>query len=129
MMNNPYASYKRAQVETASPGRLLLLLYEGALKNLRLAKAGIEQKNISQAHNSLIKAQNIVLQLNNDLNMEAGGEIARNLRNLYLFIYRRLIDANTQKNATMVQEAIDLLSGLKESWDAIILKAKPPTAP
>jgi flagellar protein FliS len=129
MMNNPYESYKRMQVETASPGRLLLLLYEGALKNLRLAKAGIEQKNISQAHNSLIKAQNIVLQLNEDLNMEAGGEIAQNLRNLYLFIYQRMIDANVQKNAAMVQEAIDLLSKLKEGWDGVILKTKSTATP
>lgn len=129
MMNNPYESYKRTQVETSSPGRLLLLLYAGALKNLKLAKDGIEQKKINQAHTHLIKAQNIVLQLNNDLNMEAGGEIAQNLRSLYLFIYHRLVEANVQKNAAMVQEAIDLLAELKEGWDGIILKNKSAATP
>lgn len=127
MINNPYENYKRMQVQTSSPGRLLLMLYEGMLKNLRYAKEGIEQKKINQAHNHLIKAQKIILQLNDDLNMEAGGEIADNLRNLYLFSYRRLVDANVQKNGAMVQEVIDIMSQLKEAWDAIILKNK--TAP
>ena len=122
MINNPYESYRKTQIETAGPGRLLLMLYEGALKNLRIAKESIEKKKINQAHNSLIKAQNIILQLNDDLNMELGGEIAQNLRNLYLYMYKRLIEANVQKNADIVQETIDLLSELKEAWDTIINK-------
>lgn len=124
MINNPYESYRRTQIETANPGRLLLLLYEGALKNLRLAKEGIEKKNIKQAHKSLIKSQNIILQLNDDLNMEVGGEIAQNLRSLYLYMYKRLVEANVQKNADIVQEVINLLSELKEGWDTIINKNK-----
>lgn len=96
---------------------------------MKLAKENIEQKKINQAHTHLIKAQNIVLQLNDDLNMEAGGEIARNLRSLYLFIYQRLVEANVQKNAATVQEAIDLLAELKEGWDGIILKNKSAATP
>lgn len=119
---NPYEYYKRQQIETASPGRLLLLLYEAGLKNLRAAQKSIDEKKVGQAHNCLMKAQAIVLQLNTDLNMEAGGEIAQNLSSLYLYMHRRLVEANAQKDAAIVQEVIDLLSELKEAWDAIILK-------
>lgn len=125
-MANPYENYRRTQIETASPGRLLLMLYEGALKNLRLAQASIGAKKINQAHNHLIKAQEIVTELNLDLNMDAG-DIAKNLRNLYVYIHQRLVEANIKKDAEIIQEAIDLLSELKEAWDAIILKNKSAT--
>ncbi|VBB05547.1 flagellar protein flis [Lucifera butyrica] len=119
---NPYDHYKRMQVETASQGRLIIMLYDGALKNLHTAQASIAAKNIEQAHRSLIKAQNIVSELNNTLNMEAGGEVAQNLRKLYQFVNRRLVQANVSKDTALIQDAIDVLSTLKEGWDAIILK-------
>ena len=119
---NPYEYYKRQQVETSSPGRLLLMLYEAALKNLRMAQKNIEDKKIVQAHNCLMKSQAIVQQLNSDLNMEAGGEIAQNLRSLYVYINKRLVEANVNKDIVIVQEVIELLSELKEAWDVIILK-------
>lgn len=128
MVGNPYEQYKRMQVETASPGRLLIMLYDGALKNLRLAQESIVQKKTNQAHNYLIKAQNIVMELNLDLNMDAG-EIAMHLRGLYVYIHKRLVEANVKKDADIIQESIDLLTELKEAWDAIILKNRPADTP
>lgn len=128
MVGNPYEQYKRMQVETASPGRLLIMLYDGALKNLRLAQESIVQKKTNQAHNYLIKAQNIVMELNLDLNMDAG-EIATHLRGLYVYIHKRLVEANVKKDAAIIQESIDLLTELKEAWDAIILKNRPADTP
>jgi flagellar protein FliS len=128
MLNNPYASYKRMQVETASQGRLLLMLYDGALKNMRLAQDGITEKNNDKAHNHLIKAQDIVMELNLTLNLDAG-EIAENLRSLYLYIHKRLVQANLKKDSMIIQETIDLMSSLKEAWDAIILKNNPAVTP
>lgn len=116
------------QVETASQGRLIIMLYDGALKNLRIAQNSITQKNINGAHNSLIKAQDIIRELNGTLNLNAG-EIASNLRNLYLYMLERLVEANVNKDAEKVDEVIELLSTLKEAWDSIILKNKSSIAP
>jgi flagellar protein FliS len=123
MINNPYAHYKRMQVETASQGRLIIMLYDGALKNLRNAQNSIAHKDINGAHNSLIKAQDIIGELNITLNTDAG-EIAQNLRKLYLYMLKRLVEANVTKDTGKVEEVIELLSTLKEAWDAIILKNK-----
>jgi len=126
MVNNPYDHYKRMQVETASQGRLIIMLYDGALKNLRSAKKSIVHKDINGAHNFLIKAQDIIRELNATLNMNAG-EIAQNLRNLYLYMLKSLVEANVAKDAAKVEEVIELLSTLKEAWDSIILKNKSAT--
>ena len=128
MVANPFESYKRMQVETSSPGRLLLMLYDGALKHLRIAEENIAQRKINAAHNSLIKAQDIVMELNLDLNMDAG-EIAQHLRSLYLYIHKRLVEANLRKDATIIHEVIQLLAELKEGWETIILRNKPAALP
>ncbi|MDR3562376.1 MAG: flagellar export chaperone FliS [Negativicutes bacterium] len=129
MVANPYENYKRMQIETASPGRLLLLLYDGALKNLRVAQECVAQRKINQAHNCLIKAQNIIMELNLDLNMDAGGDIAHHLRSLYVYNHKRLIEANVKKDATIIQEVIDVMAELKEGWETIILKNRPDAMP
>lgn len=123
MVNNPYAQYKRMQVETASQGRLIIMLYDGALKNLRNAQHCITSKDINGAHRMLIKAQDIIKELNFTLNMSAG-EISNNLRNLYLYMLQRLVEANMAKDNGKIEEVVELLSTLKEAWDAVILKNK-----
>ncbi|OAM92851.1 flagellar protein FliS [Pelosinus fermentans] len=128
MIANPYDHYKRVQVETASQGRLILMLYAGALKNLRNAQNYIQQKDVSGAHRMLMKTQDIIKELNITLNMNAG-EISNNLRNLYLYMLQRLVEANVNKDAEKIEEVIELLTTLKEAWDAVILKNKPVTAP
>jgi flagellar protein FliS len=121
MIANPYDRYKRVQVETASQGRLILMLYDGALKNLRNAQHCIEHKDINGAHRMLIKTQDIIKELNITLNMSAG-DISSNLRNLYLYMLKRLVEANVTKDNGKIEEVIELLSTLKEAWDAVILK-------
>jgi flagellar protein FliS len=121
MMNNPYARYKAIQVSTASQGRLILMLYDGALKNLRQAQRSIAEKDINGAHNCLMKAQAIIWELDSTLNMDAGS-VAENLRSLYRFMTQHLVKANIAKDAAMVEQVISLLLTLKEGWDAIILK-------
>jgi len=123
MVNNPYDHYKRTQIGTASQGRLILMLYEGALKNLRCAQNSINHKDINGAHCMLMKTQDIIRELNNTLNMNVG-EISQNLRNLYLYMLQRLIEANVAKDNKKVEEVIELLTTLKEAWDTIILKNK-----
>ncbi|SFL45053.1 flagellar export chaperone FliS [Pelosinus propionicus] len=128
MINNPYDHYKKMQVETASQGRLIIMLYDGVLKNLRNAQQCITHKDINGAHRLLMKAQDIIKELNITLNMNAG-EIAQNLRNLYLYMLQRLVEANVTKDTDKIAEVIDLLSTLKEAWDSVILKNKSVVAP
>ncbi|MBP2657529.1 MAG: flagellar protein FliS [Firmicutes bacterium] len=116
------------QVGTASQGRLIIMLYDGALRNLRSAKNSINHKDINGAHTMLMKTQDIIRELDITLNMNAG-EISRNLRNLYLYMSQRLVEANVTKDNAKIDEVIELLSTLKEAWDAIILKNKSVIAP
>ncbi|MNT79412.1 Flagellar protein FliS [compost metagenome] len=106
----------QTQVETASPGRLLLMLYEGALRFCNGAIKAIEEKNHPQAHQNLIKVSNIVTELMATLNMEEGGEIAQNLFDVYEYVNRRLTDANIRKDAAIVQEVHGLLQDLHTAW-------------
>ncbi|MBU2699159.1 flagellar protein FliS [Sporomusaceae bacterium BoRhaA] len=128
MAVNPYEQYRRMQVETASQGKLILMLYEGAIKNLHLAQQCMESKNINGAHSSLMKAQRIIQELNITLNMDAG-EIAQNLRDLYVYMLERLAKANMQKDRAIVSEVLELLAELKSGWDEIILKKSSRNAP
>jgi flagellar secretion chaperone FliS len=123
-MQNPYEQYRQAKVGTASQGALILMLYDAVLKNLRLACSGIEQKKFSEANTCLLRAQEIVSELNVTLNMDAG-EVAQNLRSLYVFINMHLIKANMKKDVTMIHDVIEILSSLKEAWEEISKKTAP----
>jgi len=119
---NSATNYRNTRIQTASPGKLILLLYEGALKFCRLAINHIEDKEIEKAHNYIIKTQDIVTELNITLDIENGGEIAKNLRMLYNFINRHLVKANVEKKAEYIEEVIRLLTQLYEAWETIINK-------
>lgn len=120
-MNNPYEQYRSIQVNTASQGSLIIMLYDGALKNLNLARTSIDRKDIAAAHKHLTKAQQIIGELNRTLNMDAG-DIAQKLRSLYLFMLDRLMQANIKKDTAIIDEVLEILRELKSAWDAIILK-------
>ena len=115
-LTNPYEQYKTTQISTATPGQLVVMLYEGAIKFCKLAKMGIEQKNVQTANNNLIKVQNIVQELKLGLDMKAGGEIAKTLDSLYEYMLRRLVEANIKKDAIIISEVQSSLEELKEAW-------------
>lgn len=120
MSVNPYQKYKTAQYSTASPEQLLLMLYEGAIKYARQAQKDMEERNVEAANNKLKKTEDIISELMISLNMDEGGEIAQNLYNLYDYMNRRLIQANIRKDPGLVDEVINLLTSLKESWEEAI---------
>src|SRR6056297_620150 len=115
-----YKKYKETQVKTANQGKLVIMLYQGAIKFLRLAKRHISENNISQANEALIRAQDIINELNSTLDEQKGGEIARNLSSLYVYMKRRLMKANLKKDVEIIDEVEELLSGLLESWKQIV---------
>lgn len=116
---NGIAAYKEAAVGTQSKGRLIVMLYDGAIKFLKLAIRELEAKNYATKGQYINRAQDIINELNAVLDMEAGGEIAENLRKLYVFMGRRLNQANTQRDSQMIQEVVTLLEELNLSWKTI----------
>lgn len=122
MLTEPHRLYRQNQVALAAPGKLLLMLYNGALTNLKMARAGIEGKNLEQANSRLVKAQDIVYELMLSLDLERGEEIAAGLQALYGYIGRRLAEANAKKDTVIIKEAEDMLSELRDSWSAALAK-------
>lgn len=125
---NPYAKqaeqYRKQQIETASPEEVLIMLYDGAIRFLNVARKAIEEKDIEKSHNNLMKAQNIIIEFMNSLDMELGGEIAFNLYRLYEYLHHRLVQANIKKDVAMVDEVLDHLKSLKATWEEAIRIAR-----
>ncbi len=112
---DPYRKYIVNAVETATPLMLIIMLYDEAIKMCSLAIQDIGV-NKESAHNKLIKAQKIVTELTVSLNMEAGGEIAENLKSIYLYLHMRLVEANIENNKGKIEEAMRILKDLREAW-------------
>jgi len=110
-------SYKQTEIETASPGKLLLLLYDGALKRLNRAQENIREQRLEETHQELIRVQEILVELMLALDWKVGGDLAPRLHGLYDFMYRRLVEANVKRDPEMVGEVIQLLSTLREGWE------------
>lgn len=112
-------AYQDTAVATQSRGRLIVMLYDGAIKFLRLAIRELQAENYAAKGQYISRAQDIINELNAVLDMDGGGEIAQNLRKLYVFMGRHLRQANTKRDPQMIQEVIDLLEELNQSWKAI----------
>lgn len=108
--------YKRSAVDGASPIRLIVMLYDGALKNLEQGKAAMADRDIFTQNEKIKRAQECVSELISSLNMEAGGEVAQNLLSLYTFIYNTLFEANVNDDPEMLDQCAELLSDLRSSW-------------
>jgi flagellar protein FliS len=115
---NGFDAYRETQVTTQSPGRLIVMLYEGAIRFLKQAVVDIENKDYAAKGKNIGKAQDIITELNVVLNMEAG-EVSDNLRSLYNFMNRHLGQANIKKDPEMIREVISILEELNQSWKAI----------
>lgn len=116
LAGNPYAQYQQAQVDTASPERLLLMLYEGAIRFLNAARKGILDRNVEVAHQNIVKAQDILVEFMATLNMKDGGEFAQNLFDLYDYLNGRLSLANAEKNVSIIDEVLGFVRDLHEAW-------------
>jgi flagellar protein FliS len=118
--NKPWDSYRKVATQTATPGQLVLMLYDGALRFLDKALTGFDHRDpllFNQTiSNNILRAQAIIHEMNASLNMEAGGEVASNFRSLYNYFYRRLTEANRTKKKAPVEETISHLRGLRDSW-------------
>lgn len=117
---NPWKSYRQIATQTAPPGQLVLMLFDGALSSLDRALLGFKYTDIAERnstiHNNIQRAVNIIRELNSALDMEAGGQLADTLRGLYGFFERRLIESNLKKSPQGIDEVIPMLKQLRDAW-------------
>lgn len=121
---NPYQSYRRMAAQTATPGQLVLMLFDGAINFLERAARGFELEDPLEfnttIHNNIQKAQAIINELNASLDMEAGGELAANLRRLYEYLDYRLTESNRTKTPEGLREVIQRLGVIRDAWAEMI---------
>lgn len=114
MISSPYQKYQQAQAQTASKPKLLIMLYDGAIRFVKAGIEGINNRDYEKANNNLCKAQAIVHELISSLNFEF--TIANDLLVIYEYMLHCLIDSNIKKDIVLAQEALDHLNDLRESW-------------
>ena len=128
---NPWKSYRQIATQTASPGQLVLMLYEGAIRFLERARLGFAKDDPAECNetinNNILRAQEIIQELNVSLNVKEGGDVAANLRRLYEYMDWRLMESNLKKNEEGIQEIIRRLTVLRDAWSSM-LQNKGPSA-
>jgi flagellar protein FliS len=121
-MNNPYGNYKKTQVSTASKEKILLMLYEGAIKFSKKAKIALQNNDVADKGIMLGRAMDIIFELKNTLDFEVGGELAIQLEQLYMFMVDELTNANLNNDEAAVQNVIEILENLYSGWREAIVK-------
>ncbi|OHB78002.1 MAG: flagellar export chaperone FliS [Planctomycetes bacterium RBG_16_55_9] len=111
--------YQDSAVTTQSKSRLIVLLYDGAIKFMKLAIKELEANNYEAKGRYINRALDIINELNAILDMNTGGEMALNLRRLYCFMTTHLSEANIKRDPQMIRDVIKLMEELNQSWKAI----------
>ena len=114
------STYQDSTISTQRKGRLIVMLYDGAIRFMKLAIVEMEKKNYEAKGRYINKALDIINELNVVLDMDAGGEIAGNLRQLYNFMNNRLTQANIKSDPELVRDIIKLMEELNSGWKAIV---------
>lgn len=122
-------AYLNTQVTTATKGDLLLMLYDTAIKHLKLAQVKINEKDFAAKGILITKALDIIGELQSCLNKERGGDVAQNLFRLYYFCNTRLLQANMSMDVAMVEDVIGILGGLRQAFAQIISTQENTTSP
>lgn len=123
-MKNAYQKYKNTSVQSASREKLLLMMYEGAIRFVKRAIIACEQNDIAARGQNIGRAYDIILELTNTLDHKVGGDIAKNLEQLYMFITDQLTQANIKGDKKPLEEALKILETLYSGWQQAIEKLK-----
>jgi flagellar protein FliS len=123
-MKNGHLKYKQTSVQSASREKILLLLYEGAIRYMKQALIAIDNKDIAGRGTNIGRAFDIVNELNNTLNHEAGPDIAMNLEQLYMFISEQLTKANATGQKKPLEDGLKIMETLYSGWVEAIEKLK-----
>ena len=120
--SNPYNQYKQTQINTASQGNLIVMLYDGMIKFLNIAVENMAPRTYDLVNTNILKTQDIISELMMSLNVDEGGQVAQNLLSLYVYFKKRLIEANIQKDAKIIQEILKMVTELRDAWAQISTK-------
>lgn len=119
-------AYRQTQVNTATPGHLVVMLYDGAITFLEQAKERIQARDYAQKGILISQALDIIAELDSSLNAERGGEIAQNLHKLYMYCNTRLLQANLKMDTSLVDEVIGILDSFRSAFAEIASTQVPP---
>ena len=122
MSVNAAAVYKDNRVLTATPAELTLMLYEGAIKFCNIAMMAIEKNDIEKANINLIKAENIITELRSTLDFKY--PVAIQFEIVYDYIYRRLVEGNTKKDTEIIEDALEYIRQMRDTWKDVMKLAK-----
>jgi flagellar secretion chaperone FliS len=120
--------YHHDEIATSSQGKLIIMMYEGALKFVNLAIEGIDNNDISKKGTYINKAHDIINELSFALDVEKGGEVAQKLESLYQFALHQLTRANIKSDRKALVSIINILTPLMDAWKEILIKSKSPGA-
>lgn len=129
MINNPYKKYQRTQVTTASKEKILLMLYEGAIKFTKTAIVHMDKKDIAKKGENISKATAILSELMATLDFKQGGQLAADLENLYIFMIDKLIEGNINNDVKCLKVVEELLFTLYTAWKDVIENPRPDGVP
>jgi flagellar protein FliS len=114
VLANSYQQYIRHDVMMATPMELVVMLYTGCIKRLRLGQIALEKNDFEAANAHLQRAQDIVVEL--IMGLDLNYDIARDLLNIYEFVHREIVSANAAKDAALIPPVIEIMSTLREAW-------------
>lgn len=124
---NPWQSYRQVSTKTAPPGQLVVMLYDGAIRFLECARSGFAFEDPLEfnttINNNIARAQEIIHELNNSLDMERGGEISITLRRLYYYMDAQLVQSNLKKTPDGIEETLRHLTQLRDAWREMLAGA------
>lgn len=115
---NAYNQYRENSIYTASPEELTLMLYNGLVKFIMRGIDSIEKQNMEEAHNNIIRAQDIISEFIKTLDMRY--EISQNLKSIYDYMHERLVDANIKKDKVILEEVLGFAKTLRDTWEEAI---------
>jgi flagellar protein FliS len=111
--------YQRQQIETAAPTRLIVMLYDGAIRFCTLGQEAMRRRDLEAQNTNLIKAQRILGELLSSLNHEAGGEIASNLSRIYTYLLAEMVKANLYDRVDVIDHILSVLREMRATWEEI----------
>ncbi|MCM1185063.1 MAG: flagellar export chaperone FliS [Lachnoclostridium sp.] len=115
---NAYAQYNNSKILTATPAELTLMLYEGAIKFCNVAEVAIEQKNITKAHDNIMRTQRIIDYLRQTLDMKY--PVAQDFERIYVYLSERLVQANLKKDKEILEEVLMHLRSVRDTWKEVM---------
>ncbi len=124
MYQNAINTYQQSKYFTASPEKLVLMCYEGAIQNLAAARDAYLEKDYSSKGKALQKTFDILYELNASLDLKQGGVVASNLRAIYMYLIHSLTDADLKRDIAVFDQSIGMLEELAKAWRAIATSAE-----